>query len=371
MKAKIGAIIFLAAVVALTVLVIYNREHSAIESQDASQFHLAKFSEQIPNNRVKCGLCPNKCVLSDGQIGNCRARKNIGGRLYSMVYGKIAAAHLDPIEKKPFYHVLPGSKAFSIATTGCNLQCKFCQNWQIAQVYPWEVATMNMSPEEVVQAAVESGAASIAFTYSEPTIFIEYIMDIATLARQRGLKTVVVSAGYINPEPLKELLKYIDAIKIDFKGYDDKFYAKMTKGHLQPVLDAMKVIKESGVWLEIVNLVIPSENDSDEELRGIAKWVKDNMGTDVPLHFTRFHPEYKIQNLPPTPIDTLKKARQMALDMGLKYVYTGNIYYPEGDTTFCPISHEKVIERQGFFVVENNLKDGLCADGEVIPCVWR
>jgi len=369
MKERIGAVIFLVVVTLVSLVIIYGREKAKREV--GGNLHQAKFYQKDLGGIVTCELCPNRCVLSDGQIGTCRARINIKGELYSLVYGKIASMHVDPIEKKPFFHVLPGTNAFSIATAGCNLQCKFCQNWQISQFFPWETQSIYMTPQEVVDSAVKSGANSIAYTYSEPTIFIEYIMDIAKLAHERGLKNVVVSAGFINEEPLRELLKYVDAMKIDFKGFSEKFYEKMTNGHLEPVLKTMKIIKESGVWLEIVNLVVPTENDSDEEIKGLINWVKENLGDSVPLHFTRFHPDYMIQNLPPTPLETMQKARDMALSAGLKYVYTGNVGDSDSESTYCPISKEKVIERKGFFVLSNDLKSGMCSDGEKIPGVWQ
>lgn len=368
-KAKIGATVFLVIIIVLAGILIYSSEKSS--GGFGKGLHPADYYEQLGSGRVRCNLCPNRCNLSGGQIGICRARKNVDGKLYSLVYGKVATKHVDPIEKKPFFHVLPGSMAFSLATTGCNLQCKFCQNWQISQIFPWETEETDMTPEAVVDAAYKSGAKLIAYTYSEPTVFYEYMRDIAKLARQRGLKNVVVSSGYINPEPLKSLLPYIDAYKIDFKGFSDKFYEKMTNGKLQPVLDTMKIIKESGVWLEVVNLVIPGENDSDADIKGLAKWVMDNLGPDVPLHFTRFHPEYKIQNLPPTPLETLVKARKIAMDAGLHYVYTGNIDNPEGETTYCPKSREEAIVRKSYFVTANRLIDGKCGDGEIIPGVWK
>lgn len=370
-KAKIGAILFLVIIVAWAGFLIYRQQRAA--SGSAGDFYPAKYYEQLNNGMIRCNLCPNRCILSEGQIGICRARKNIGGQLYSLVYGKVVAAHLDPIEKKPLYHVLPGSNAYSIATTGCNLQCRFCQNWQIAQVFPWEVETVEMSPERVVEEAFKSGARSIAYTYTEPTAFYEYMLDTAKWAHERGLKNVVISAGYINPEPLRELLPYIDAYKIDFKGFDDKFYQKMTvTGSVGPVLEAMKIIKEEGVFLEIVNLVIPGENDSEQDLKNLILWVRDNLGEDVPLHFTRFHPDYKLLNVPATPLETLKRARQMALDLGLRYVYTGNIYDPDGSTTYCPDSGEVAIRREGFFVSENNLDErGRCPDGQQIPGIWE
>jgi len=365
------ATLFLIFIISLAGFFIYRAEK--IQKETLKDFYPARFYETLDNKIVRCNLCPNRCVLSPGQIGLCKARKNVDGKLYSMVYGKIASQHLDPVEKKPLFHFLPGSSIYSIATTGCNLQCKFCQNWQIAQVFPWEVETKRMTPEEVVEDAIKSGAKAIAFTYNEPTIFYEYMYDIAKLAKQRGLKTAVISAGYINPEPLKELLPYIDAYKIDFKGISNKFYQKMTvAGKVEPVMEAMKIIKESGVWLEIVNLVIPGENDSDEDLRNLILWVRDNLGTDVPLHFSRFHPDYKLLNLPPTPIERLKKARKMAMDLGLKYVYIGNVDDVEGSTTYCPESKEPAIVRRGFFVLENNLdEEGRCKSGEKIPGIWK
>ncbi|PIU57994.1 MAG: AmmeMemoRadiSam system radical SAM enzyme [Deltaproteobacteria bacterium CG07_land_8_20_14_0_80_38_7] len=362
---KLGAILFLVLIVGFTSLVVFSK------AQDQN-YHAAKYFDQLENKTVRCNLCPNQCVLKPDQIGICKARKNIEGKLVSLVYGLIASKHIDPIEKKPLYHFLPGSKAYSIATTGCNLACKFCQNWQISQIFPWEIKTEKTSPEKVVKDALKSGAKSIAFTYNEPTIFYEYMLDIAKLAHKKGLKIVVISAGYINPEPLKELLPYIDAYKIDFKGFGEDFYQSMTNGHFAPVLETIKTIKKNGVWLELVNLVIPGENDSDEKLKGLISWVKGNLGEDVPLHFTRFHPDYKLTNLPPTPEDTLKKARKMAMDAGLKYVYTGNIYDPEGSTTYCPNNKEPAITRQGFFITQYNLsKDGQCKDGEKIPGVWE
>jgi len=309
--------------------------------------------------------------LSPGQRGTCGVRQNIDGQLYTLVYGKAASIHLDPIEKKPFFHVLPGSKAYSIATAGCNLQCLFCQNWQISQVLPEDILAQNLSPAEVVEKALASGAQSIAYTYSEPMVFYEYMLETAKIAHQKGLKNVVVSAGYINPDPLKELCQHVDAIKIDLKAFKQSFYDKMTGGQLEPVLRNLQIIKEEGVWLEIVNLLIPGENDSPEEIKEMAQWIKDNLGEEVPLHFTRFYPMYKLQNLPPTPEETLKKARETALGVGLKYVYTGNIGDIATGSTYCPESDTLAIQRQGHFVLENNLQAGHCPSGEEIPGVWE
>ncbi len=379
---KLLAILFLLAVTGLATLMVWSREQAAraaapaplseSESPAAAQgLHEAMWYESLAGGLVHCQLCPNSCRIPDGQIGLCRVRQNIGGRLYSLSYGRIAAQHVDPVEKKPFFHVLPGSRAFSLATPGCNLRCLFCQNWEISQAFPWEVSTRATAPEDVVEAALASGCASIAFTYTEPTIFYEYMLDIARLARPRGLKTLVVSAGYIQPGPLKELLPFIDAYKIDFKAFDPDFYTRLTGGSRDPVLDAMKTIHASGVWLEIVNLLVTDQNDGEDQVRALARWVKDNLGPDVPLHFSRFHPMHKLSNLPPTPIARVVRAREIALEEGLHYVYTGNIPFAPGDSTYSPQTGEKLIERQGYFVVTNHLVDGLAPDGERIPGIWK
>ena len=370
---KILAFLFLAVVLGATLFSIYRRENSvrANSALSPTAFHEASYYQPLANKTVQCFLCPNQCVIASLQWGACKARKNIGGKLYSMVYGRIATVHVDPIEKKPFFHVLPGSAAFSIATTGCNMRCLFCQNWEISQAFPGDVPTQAATPAEVVAQALASGARSIAFTYNEPVIAYEYMLDIAKLAKTKGLKTVVVSNGYIEEEPLKELLKYIDAYKVDLKAFNEKFYRKFTGGRLAPVLATLKTIKKSGVWLEIVNLLVPGENDSEEELRAMTRWIRSNLGDSVPLHFSRFFPQYKLQNLPPTPPETLIRARKIAMEEGLKYVYIGNIAYPEGETTWCPGSKEKAIVRQGYFVIANNLKEGACSDGEKIPGIWK
>ena len=338
---------------------------------DADGLHEALWYEKLAGGLVHCQLCPNSCRLPDGRIGRCRVRKNVAGKLYSLAYGNIAAVHVDPIEKKPFFHVLPGEQAFSLATPGCNMRCLFCQNWEISQSFPWEVATTATTPEQVVAAALRSGAKAIAFTYSEPTIFYEYMLDVAKLAKAKGLKTLVVSNGYIQPEPLKALLPFIDAYKVDFKAFNPKFYAELTGGSRDPVLETMKTIRAGGVWLEIVNLLVTGQNDGEEDVRRLARWVKQNLGADVPLHFSRFQPQHKLMNLPPTPIETVVRARDVAREEGLKYVYVGNIPAGAGDSTYSPKTGQIVIERKGYFVVRNDLADGVAPDGEVIPGVWK
>jgi pyruvate formate lyase activating enzyme len=330
----------------------------------------AMYYEKLSDGLVRCNLCPNRCVLAPGQIGICRARKNIDGRLYTLNYGQPVAVHIDPIEKKPLFHFLPGAKAYSLATAGCNLRCQYCQNWDISQVSPEALPVPRQTPAQIVDQATESGAQVIAFTYSEPIVFYEYMLDIAKLARQRGLKTVMISGGYINQEPLKNLLPYLDGVKIDLKAFSDEFYQKITNGHLQPVLDTIKTIHNNGTHLEIVYLLIPGENDSDEEITKMAQWLKENIGPDTILHFSRFYPQYKMTYKPPTPVATVRHARDLALRAGLKYVYTGNINYPAGETTYCPDGTAAII-RQGYFVVKNILTNGQCPDGTKIPGVWK
>ncbi len=377
---KILAFLFFCAVAGLAALLVHSRERA--RSAEAAvpppaapgaggELHEAAWYEKLAGGRVHCQLCPNSCRLSDGQIGMCRVRKNVGGKLFTLSYGQIAAIHVDPIEKKPFFHVLPGAQAFSLATPGCNMRCLFCQNWEISQSFPWEVDTTPTTPEQIVAAALRSGAQAIAFTYSEPTIFYEYMLDIAKLAKAKGLKTLVVSNGYIQPGPLKELLPHIDAYKVDFKAFDPEFYAGLTGGRLEPVLQTMKIIRESGVWLEVVNLLVTDKNDGEEQIRKLARWVKENLGDDVPLHFSRFHPMHKLSNLPPTPIERVLRAREIAIEEGLKFVYAGNIPVATGDSTCSPKTGRIVIERKGYCVVRNDLTNGVAPDGEKIPGIWQ
>jgi pyruvate formate lyase activating enzyme len=375
MLRRLLAFAFLAAIVASSVFLVVRREQARRAEgppPDTNTLHRALFYDRKVGGLVRCTLCPNFCSLSDGQTGICRARRNVGGELYSMVYGKIATAHLDPIEKKPFFHFLPGAQAFSLATPGCSMRCLFCQNWEISQAYPWEIRTADATPEQVVDAAVREGARVIAYTYSEPVIFYEYVLDIAKLARARGLRNVIVSNGYINPEPLKQLLPYIDAFKVDFKAFNPAFYKEITGGEVQPVLEAMKTIHAQGAWLEIVTLLVPGKNDSEEEVRQLARWVRENLGRDVPLHFTRFHPQHRMRNVPPTPERTVIRAWEIAREEGLNFVYTGNIDYPPGESTYAPSTGAVAIERQGYFVVKSNLDpDGRLPSGEQIPGVWK
>jgi pyruvate formate lyase activating enzyme len=320
---------------------------------------------------IKCLLCAQGCALRMGERGRCRARINVGGELRSLVYGRPVAIHVDPIEKKPFYHFLPGSDAFSLATAGCPLRCKFCQNWQISQSRPEDHPGRFTPPTEIVNDALSSRAPVIAFTYNEPTVFTEYLTDITRLARQQKMRCVLISCGFMNAEPLAEMVDVLQAIKIDLKGFDNDFYRNVCNAELKPVLRSIKQIARSGVHLEIVNLVVPTLNDSETMLRALADWIVGELGNDVPVHFTRFHPDFQLLNLPPTPAATLDRARSIAMDRGVHYAFVGNIPDHPGNHTYCPGCKKVVIKRNAFFVVEMDIKDGKCKYcGRRIAGVW-
>ncbi|MCX7681292.1 MAG: AmmeMemoRadiSam system radical SAM enzyme [Anaerolineae bacterium] len=320
---------------------------------------------------VQCNLCPHRCIIATGERGHCRVRENRDGRLYSMVYGNPCAVHIDPIEKKPFYHFLPMAGTFSIATAGCNLRCLYCQNWTISQFPPEETQNVDLPPQKVVWYAMQYQTPVIAYTYSEPTAFYEYMLATARLAREQELRNVVISAGFINPDPLRELCRVVDAIKIDLKGYDEDFYRTVCGAELKPVLDAIRVIYESGIHLEIVNLVVPGLNDSLDQLRALSRWVVRELSPDVPLHFSRFYPQYKLTNLPPTPVETLELAWEIAQEEGVRFAYVGNVPGHIGNNTCCPACGRTIIGREGFAVTEYHLRDGRCGYcNEPIPGVW-
>jgi pyruvate formate lyase activating enzyme len=278
---------------------------------------------------------------------------------------------LDPIEKKPFFHVLPSTTSFSLATVGCNFQCKFCQNWEISQASPEDVYSYDVPPEMIVKNAKDVGAHSVAYTYVEPTIFYEYMVDICQLAKKAGLLNVCHSNGFINPEPLKNLCKVMDAANIDLKGFTEAFYSDVCSGEIAPVLETLKTLKKEKVHLEITNLVIPTQNDDLSRLKEMCLWIEKELGADTPVHFSRFYPLYKLRSLPPTPVSTLEKARSTALSSGLEYVYIGNIPGHEGEHTFCPKCKKVLIQRIGYMVGENHLKGGKCQYcGKPIPGIW-
>lgn len=309
---------------------------------------------------VKCLLCANGCVIANGQRGRCRTRINVKGQLRSLVYGRPISIHVDPIEKKPLYHYLPGAAAFSLATAGCPLVCKFCQNWEISQSSPEDHPVAFASPVKIVDAARSGKSPVIAFTYNEPTVFLEYLTDISRSARKLGIRCVLISCGFMNEAPLAEVCRTLDAIKIDLKGYSEDFYRNVCGAELRPVLRSIKQTAKSRVHLEIVNLVVPTLNDSDKMLKGLIEWIMGELGPDVPVHFTRFHPDYRLLNLPPTPVATLERAYSMATSKGMHYPYVGNVPDHPGNHTYCPACKKPVIKRQGFFITEINMKDGCC-----------
>jgi pyruvate formate lyase activating enzyme len=321
---------------------------------------------------VQCLLCAQFCEIADGQRGRCRTRINVGGTLRSLSYGRPISIHVDPIEKKPFYHFLPGNTAFSLSTSGCALSCQFCQNWEISQARPEDFRPRFVTPEEVVQAAQRRRAPIIAFTYNEPTVFTEYLTDIARLARKKENRSVLISCGFMNEAPLAEMCEVLDAIKIDLKGYSEDFYRNVCSAELKPVLRSIKQVAKSGIHLELVNLVVPTLNDSAPMLTELAKWVVGEIGPDVPIHFTRFHPDYKLTHLPPTPVATLERAREIAMQQGIHYAFVGNVPGHPGNHTYCAACGKVVIERRGFFVSAQHMKEGRCEFcSKEIPGVWE
>ena len=331
----------------------------------------ARYYQKLPDREIKCELCPRFCILGDKERGFCGVRENQGGKYYTLVYGQVASLNIDPIEKKPFFHFLPGSEAFSLATAGCNLSCKFCQNWEISQMRPEQVKNIYLPPESVVASCLKYNSPVIAYTYTEPVIFFEFMYDTCVLARKSNIKNVVVTAGYINPEPLADLIKVVEAIKVDLKAFNQNFYRDYVRGELQPVLESIKQIAKSKTWLEIVYLVIPTLNDNPEEIRQMCRWLKAEIGPDYPIHFSRFHPMYLIKNLPPTPISTLEQLRNIALAEGLHFVYIGNVPGHPGENTYCPRCGKLIIERYGYAIKKKELSGNKCRFcGQEIAGVW-
>ena len=292
--------------------------------------------------------------------------------LYTLVFAKPVSMHIDPIEKKPLFHFLPSTTAFSVATAGCNLKCKFCQNWEISQAKPEEVESVYLAPLDLVKKVLESGSPTIAYTYSEPTIFYEYMRETAKLAQANGIRNVMHSNGYINEEPLRQLAPFLDAANIDLKGFSDDYYAQLTEGTLEPVLRSLKILKEAKVHIEITNLILFGYNDDEATIKKMCVWIKENLGPDTPLHFSRFFPMYKMMSLNPTPAATLERARKIAMECGLRYVYIGNLAGNPAEHTYCPKCNQLLIERKGYFIVQNNITDGKCKFcGQAIAGVWK
>ncbi len=324
----------------------------------------------LPDGRMQCDLCPRECRLHDGQRGLCFVRMREGERMLPTTYGRSSGFCIDPIEKKPLNHFFPGSSVLSFGTAGCNLACKFCQNWDISKSREMDTLMDAASPEAIAQAAVAAGARSVAFTYNDPVIFAEYAMDTADACRARGVKTVAVTAGYVSPAPRREFFAKMDAANVDLKAFTDDFYVKLTGARLGPVLDTLRHVKhETDCWLEITTLLIPGRNDGDDELDALTRWVAGELGRDVPLHFSAFHPDWKMSDVGPTPKDTLVRARDIGLRNGLRYVYTGNVHDLAGGTTACPACDTPVIARDGYRILAYALDDDGCcrACGTPLP----
>lgn len=322
----------------------------------------ALFYEREEDGRVRCGLCRFRCLIAAGARGICGVRENRGGTLYSLVYGKLCAEHVDPIEKKPLFHVMPGTRSYSIATQGCNFRCRHCQNYAISQVErDAPIQGTERSPQEIVRRALDSDCSSISYTYTEPTIFFEFAYDTARLAKEAGLRNVFVTNGYISKEPLALIAPFLDAANIDLKGFSERFYRDFVHARLAEVLDSIIEYRKQGVWIEITTLIIPGLNDSDAELQGIAEFIVANLGINTPWHVTQFYPTYQLLDRPRTPVNTLRKAREIGRASGLRYVYEGNIPGEGGENTWCPSCSTLLIERNGFAINTNRVSNGACS----------
>lgn len=337
---------------------------------DTQALHPARWWHRLDDGRIQCDLCPRDCRLHDGQRGACFVRQRTGDAMFLTTYGRSSGFCIDPIEKKPLNHFYPGSSILSFGTAGCNLACKFCQNWDISKSRDMDRLMDTASPQAIAEAAVKAGAKSVAFTYNDPVIFAEYAMDVADACHARGVKTVAVTAGYIHDAPRREFFAKMDAANVDLKAFTDEFYVKLCGARLQPVLDTLVYLKhETDVWLEITTLLIPGQNDSDGELRKAAEWIARELGPDVPLHYSAFHPDYKMGDIAATPAATLSRARQIALDAGLKFVYTGNVHDERGGSTWCPSCQAPLVLRDWHRIDDYRLlPDGRCPDcGTAIP----
>jgi pyruvate formate lyase activating enzyme len=320
--------------------------------------------EPKEDKKVRCGLCAHRCMIEDGKLGRCAVRKNIDGALYSLNYYKVCSANVDPIEKKPLYHFQPGSRSFSIATMGCNFRCDFCQNWQISQAIEMgEIDGEAVSPQQIVQSAVRAGCKSIAYTYTEPTVFMELCADCGPLAKEKGLANVFVSNGYMTREAIDFAKGWLDGINVDLKAFSEDYYKRLCKARMQPVLDTITYIaKETKIWIEITTLLVPGENDSEEELKQLADFLVNKAGPDVPWHISRFHPQYKYLDSEPTPTESLERAYEIGKSAGLHYVYVGNVPGAKSESTFCYNCGRILIERIGYRIVANNIKNSRCSD---------
>ncbi|MCA0308314.1 MAG: AmmeMemoRadiSam system radical SAM enzyme [Actinobacteria bacterium] len=330
--------------------------------------HPARWWHALDDGRLQCDLCPQECKLRDGQRGACFVRRRDGSQLVLTTYGLASGFCVDPIEKKPLAHFYPGSSVLSFGTVGCNLACRYCQNWDISTSRDADRLQDAASPASIARAATQWGCRSVAFTYNDPVIFAEYAMDAADACHEAGLKTVAVTAGYVNPEPRREFFAHIDAANVDLKSFSEEFYTRLTRSHLQPVLDTISyLVHETPVWVELTTLLIPGHNDSDDEVRRLSGWVASELGPDVPLHFSAFHPSHHLMDVPPTPPATLRRARRIAREEGLHHVYTGNVHDPDGETTWCPECGQALVRRDWYQILEYRLTaDGRCPDCDTV-----
>ena len=321
-----------------------------------------KYWHKLEDGRLQCDLCPRECKLHEGQRGLCFVRENLNDEIVLTTYGLSSGYCIDPIEKKPLNHFLPGTPVLSFGTAGCNLACKYCQNWDISKSREMHTLADEASPELIARAAEQLHCRSVAYTYNDPVIFHEYAIDVARACREKGIKSVAVTAGYVSPEPRKEFYQYMDAANVDLKAFTEKFYYKLTGGHLQPVLDTLLYLKhETNVWVELTTLVIPGYNDSEQEINDMTRWVVKELGPDVPMHFTAFHPDWKMMDVPSTPFNTLSRAREIAMNNGVRYAYTGNVHDEKGESTYCHHCGEKLIGRDWYVLSTWNLDEhGAC-----------
>ncbi len=321
---------------------------------------------------VQCELCPKGCVIAPGQSGECRIRVNADGALRAVTYGHPCSVHVDPVEKKPLFHFLPGTRILSLATVGCNLHCRNCQNWEISQENPENAPAYRLPPEEIPALARRHECLSVAYTYTEPLVYYEYTLDGCAAGRRAGLRNALVTAGYANREPLERLCRVVDAANIDLKAFSETFYRDVCGATLQPVLNALVLTKSMGVLVEVTNLVIPTLNDGEDQIRPLCRWIARNLGRETPLHFSRFSPRYRMKNLPPTPAATLERAREIAREEELRFVYIGNLLSPGGEDTFCPGCGKPLVERRGYQVLANRIREGRCPGcGAKVYGIWE
>jgi len=349
-----------------------RRPPPAIQPSDDSRWvHPASYYRRLENGRIRCLLCPKECEVGPAERGFCGVRENREGEYYTLVYGRAASVNIDPIEKKPFFHVVPGSSIFSFSTAGCNMECKNCQNWQLSQSRPEQLPASHLPPAALVEVARSNRLSFIAGTYGEPVVFAEYLLDVARAGNEQNLRTTMVTAGLINRQPMIDLCRELAAVKVDLKSMREEFYQRNCAGELRPVLNTIELVKNQGVWLEIVYLVVPTLNDSEQEIRDLARWVRTHVGPEVPLHFSRFHPQYRLRNLPPTPYETLDRCHGIARAEGLHYVYVGNLPRHPAESTYCPQCEQLLIGRRGHAITENHIQQGRCEFCQhVIPGLW-